>query len=84
MPVLILLAFGGAVLDAARAYQQHQAARKTSANSSDNSRAPKTGRLRRAGSTTRRVERLNRRVEAFPSSVVAGRHGYTRAEFFDA
>ncbi len=31
-----------------------------------------------------RVERLNRRIEAFPSSVVAGRHGFTRAEFFDA
>ena len=31
-----------------------------------------------------RVERLNRRIEAFPSSLVANRHGFTRAEFFDA
>ncbi len=31
-----------------------------------------------------RVERLNRRIEAFPSSLVADRHGFTRAEFFDA
>ena len=30
-----------------------------------------------------RVEQLNRRVEAFPSGVVAKRHGFTRAEFFD-
>lgn len=30
-----------------------------------------------------RVEQLNRRVEAFPSGVVARRHGFTRAEFFD-
>lgn len=30
-----------------------------------------------------RVERLNRRVEAFPSSVVADRHGFGRADFFD-
>jgi LemA protein len=31
-----------------------------------------------------RVERLNRRIEAFPSSLVADRHGFTHAEFFDA
>lgn len=31
-----------------------------------------------------RVERLNRRIEAFPSSLVADRHGFERAEFFDA
>ena len=31
-----------------------------------------------------RVERLNRRIEAFPSSLVAERHGFTRADFFDA
>jgi LemA protein len=31
-----------------------------------------------------RVERLNRRVEAFPSSLVAERHGFERADFFDA
>lgn len=30
-----------------------------------------------------RVERLNRRVEAFPSAIVARRHGFTKAEFFD-
>lgn len=30
-----------------------------------------------------RVERLNRRVEAFPSGLVARSHGFTRAEFFD-
>lgn len=30
-----------------------------------------------------RVEQLNRRVEAFPSAVVAERHGFERAEFFD-
>lgn len=30
-----------------------------------------------------RVEQLNRRVEAFPSGVVAKRHGFARAEFFD-
>ncbi len=30
-----------------------------------------------------RVEHLNRRVEAFPSAVVARRHGFDRAEFFD-
>ena len=30
-----------------------------------------------------RVEQLNRRVEAFPSAMVAKRHGFTRAEFFD-
>jgi len=30
-----------------------------------------------------RVERLNRRVEAFPSGIVARRHGFTKAEFFD-
>jgi LemA protein len=29
-----------------------------------------------------RVERLNRRVEAFPSAIVARRHGFDRAEFF--
>lgn len=31
-----------------------------------------------------RVQRLNTAVEAFPSSVVARRHAFTRAEFFDA
>ena len=31
-----------------------------------------------------RVEQLNRRVEAFPSGVVARRHGFAKAEFFDA
>ena len=31
-----------------------------------------------------RVEELNRRVEAFPSSIVAGRHGFEKAAFFDA
>lgn len=31
-----------------------------------------------------RVERLNRRIEAFPSSVVAQHHGFAKAEFFDA
>ena len=31
-----------------------------------------------------RVEQLNRRVEAFPSSIVAQRHNVDRAEFFDA
>jgi len=31
-----------------------------------------------------RVERLNRRVEAFPSGLVARRHGFAKAEFFDA
>lgn len=30
-----------------------------------------------------RVEHLNRRVEAFPSAIVARRHGFHRAEFFD-
>ena len=30
-----------------------------------------------------RVEQLNRRVEAFPSAIVAERHGFDRAEFFD-
>ncbi len=30
-----------------------------------------------------RVERLNRRIEAFPSSIVAQRHHFQRAEFFD-
>lgn len=30
-----------------------------------------------------RVEALNRRIEAFPSSIVASRHGFERAEFFD-
>jgi LemA protein len=30
-----------------------------------------------------RVEQLNRRVEAFPSGVIAKRHGFTKAEFFD-
>ncbi len=30
-----------------------------------------------------RVERLNRRVEAFPSGMVARRHGFAKAEFFD-
>lgn len=31
-----------------------------------------------------RVERLNRRVEAFPSALVARRHGFAKAAFFDA
>lgn len=31
-----------------------------------------------------RVERLNRRVEALPSAIVARRHGFARADFFDA
>jgi LemA protein len=31
-----------------------------------------------------RVEQLNRRVEAFPSGIVARRHGFAKAEFFDA
>ena len=31
-----------------------------------------------------RVEKLNRRVEAFPSSLVAARHGIEQADFFDA
>lgn len=31
-----------------------------------------------------RVERLNRRIEAFPSAIVAGRHGFARADFFDS
>ena len=31
-----------------------------------------------------RVEALNRRVEAVPSAWVARRHGFARAEFFDA
>jgi LemA protein len=31
-----------------------------------------------------RVERLNRRVEAFPSAIVARRHNFDRAEFFGA
>jgi LemA protein len=31
-----------------------------------------------------RVEQLNRRVEAFPSGIVADRHGFAKAEFFDA
>ena len=30
-----------------------------------------------------RVEHLNRRVEAFPSAIVARRHGFAKAEFFD-
>lgn len=30
-----------------------------------------------------RVERLNRRIEAFPSVIVARRHGFGQAEFFD-
>lgn len=30
-----------------------------------------------------RVEHLNRRVEAFPSGVVARRHGFVKAEFFE-
>ncbi len=30
-----------------------------------------------------RVEQLNRRVEAFPSAIVAERHGFAKAEFFD-
>lgn len=30
-----------------------------------------------------RVEHLNRRVEAFPSAIVASRHGFEKAEFFD-
>lgn len=30
-----------------------------------------------------RVEQLNRRIEAFPSALVARRHGFQRAEFFD-
>lgn len=31
-----------------------------------------------------RVEHLNRRVEAFPSGIVARHHGIAKAEFFDA
>ncbi len=31
-----------------------------------------------------RVEHLNRRVEAFPSGIVARRHEFAKAEFFDA
>jgi LemA protein len=31
-----------------------------------------------------RVEELNRRVEAFPSGLVARRHGFAKAAFFDA
>lgn len=31
-----------------------------------------------------RVERLNRRIDAFPSALVARRHGFAKAEFFDA
>ncbi len=31
-----------------------------------------------------RVERLNRRIEAFPSALVAQRHGFAKADFFDA
>jgi LemA protein len=31
-----------------------------------------------------RVEHLNRRVEAFPSALVARRHGFAKAAFFDA
>lgn len=31
-----------------------------------------------------RVEQLNRRVEAFPSGIVARRHGFEKAAFFDA
>jgi LemA protein len=31
-----------------------------------------------------RVEHLNRRVQAFPSAIVARRHGFASAEFFDA
>ena len=30
-----------------------------------------------------RVEHLNRRIEAFPSSIVAQRHSFHRADFFD-
>ena len=30
-----------------------------------------------------RVVQLNRRVESWPSSIVARRHGFDRAEFFD-
>lgn len=31
-----------------------------------------------------RVERLNRRIDTFPSAVVASRHAFERAELFDA
>lgn len=31
-----------------------------------------------------RVEQLNRRIDAFPSAVVARRHEFNKAEFFDA
>lgn len=31
-----------------------------------------------------RVEHLNRRVDAFPSALVARRHGFAKAAFFDA
>jgi LemA protein len=31
-----------------------------------------------------RVEELNRRIEAFPSAIVATRHGFEKATFFDA
>jgi LemA protein len=31
-----------------------------------------------------RVEQLNRRIDAFPSAIVARRHGFARAAFFDA
>lgn len=30
-----------------------------------------------------RVEHLNRRIEAFPSALVARRHGFAKADFFD-
>lgn len=30
-----------------------------------------------------RVEELNRRIEAFPSAIVARRHGFAKAAFFD-
>jgi len=30
-----------------------------------------------------RVEQLNRRIDAFPSGIVARRHGFAKAEFFD-
>jgi LemA protein len=30
-----------------------------------------------------RVEKLNRRIEAFPSGMVARHHGFAKAEFFD-
>jgi LemA protein len=30
-----------------------------------------------------RVEQLNRRIDAFPSGIVARHHGFTKADFFD-